>query len=123
MPAYLFPGTWDSAYHTTAEATKHIAGATVSYATAVATSGIGQAGLAVGHATLSSGNKAARFAAQKAVSYIAPSLPDKLPRFASRWLRGPIKPEKEDKKGKGKAKQGASIPTKAQILVDEADSY
>lgn len=82
-----FPGTWPAAVHDTSAALSQVSAATLSYASAIASSGLGRASWSVGTAALSSTN-------QLALSFTTWGMaktgvvPNELPAPVRQWIQG-----------------------------------
>ncbi|KAI4703750.1 hypothetical protein J4E89_009719 [Alternaria sp. Ai002NY15] len=82
-----FPGTWPAALHDTSAALSEVSTATLSFASALASSGLGRASWSIGAATLSSTNRAALSFTTWGMEKTG-VMPNELPRPMRRWIQG-----------------------------------
>ncbi|KAI4917680.1 hypothetical protein J4E85_009772 [Alternaria conjuncta] len=82
-----FPGTWPAALHDTSAALSEVSTATLSFASAIATSGLGRASWSIGAATLSSTNRAALSFTTWGMEKTG-VMPNELPAPMRRWIQG-----------------------------------
>ncbi|KAI4698347.1 uncharacterized protein J4E84_001483 [Alternaria hordeiaustralica] len=82
-----FPGTWPAALHDTSAALSEVSTATISFASALASSGLGRASWSIGAATLSSTNRAALSFTTWGMEKTG-VMPNELPRPMRRWIQG-----------------------------------
>ncbi|EUC47409.1 hypothetical protein COCMIDRAFT_3663 [Bipolaris oryzae ATCC 44560] len=115
-PSYPFPGTWSAALQDSNKAMSKVGSATLSYATALATSGMGKATLSISAAALSTTNK---YAASLTSWGLAKSGfgRNELPAPICKWLK---KKEDADKK-KNKARKKSEAVQRE--FTDERGRY
>ena len=82
-----FPGTWPAALHDTSAALSEVSTATISFASAIASSGLGRASWSISAATLSSTNRAALSFTTWGMEKTG-VMPNELPAPVRRWIQG-----------------------------------
>ncbi|KAI4656306.1 hypothetical protein J4E93_001025 [Alternaria ventricosa] len=82
-----FPGTWPAAIHDTSAALSEVSTATLSFASAIASSGLGRASWSIGAATLSSTNRAALTFTAWGMEKTG-VMPNELPAPMRKWIQG-----------------------------------
>jgi hypothetical protein len=97
-----FPGTWPAALHDTSIALSQVSSATISYASGIASSGIGRASWSIGTAALSSTNKAALSFTAWGMARTG-VMTNELPTPIRRWVQG--KQERDRRRRRAEQRQ------------------
>ncbi|KAI4958898.1 hypothetical protein J4E86_002618 [Alternaria arbusti] len=120
-----FPGTWPAALHDTSAALSEVSTATLSFTSAIASSGLGRASWSIGAATLSSTNRAA-------LSFTAWGMektgvmPNELPRPMRRWIQGKEDRDRRRRQAEQRRRERRRRERDGQVLtggVDEEGGY
>ncbi|KAJ5025079.1 hypothetical protein PSV08DRAFT_366918 [Bipolaris maydis] len=122
-PSYPFPGTWSAALQDSNHALTKVGSATVSYATALATSGVGKATLSISAAALSTTNK---YAASLTSWGLAKSGfgRNELPAPICKWLTKKEEADKKRSKARNKSEptQREFTDAKGRYVLDMYDT-
>ncbi|KAJ5057307.1 hypothetical protein J3E74DRAFT_477299 [Bipolaris maydis] len=119
-PSYPFPGTWSAALQDSNHALTKVGSATVSYATALATSGVGKATLSISAAALSTTNK---YAASLTSWGLAKSGfgRNELPAPICKWLTKKEEADKKRSKARNKSEPTQREFTDAKGSADKSE--
>jgi hypothetical protein len=99
-----FPGTWPAALHDTSVALSQVSSATLSYASAIASSGIGRASWSIGTAALSSTNKAALSFTAWGMARTG-VMTNELPAPIRRWVQGKQERDRRQRRAEQRRKE------------------
>ncbi|RAR07911.1 hypothetical protein DDE82_002573 [Stemphylium lycopersici] len=123
-PSYDFPGTWSAAAHDSTHALAQVSHATLSYASAMANSGIGKASRSIGTAALSSTNNYALSLAGWGMAKTG-VMTNELPRPFRKWMASKEEAEArkhavQERKRRQRIQHGSTVPVS---FEDEQGTY
>ncbi|KAI4644666.1 uncharacterized protein J4E78_009485 [Alternaria triticimaculans] len=120
-----FPGTWPAAIHDTSAALSEVSTATLSFASALASSGLGRASWSIGAATLSSTNRAALSFTTWGMEKTG-VMPNELPAPMRRWIQGKEERDRRRRQAEQRRRDRRRRERDGQVFtggVDEEGGY